>query len=246
MKLVSSSVSKNCPDQAPTGDLRFFGAIQPAEVPERATAERDQRRLDQCRSETELAGFSDRETERFSNVFQEFLGRKRHALLFQNPIERLNAITSGMSHWIGVSRDILTRDATGARQVADRIQRHQQRFGQLLSALRSAVSGTVPQLKQELGAEVNRFLDAHSGEVFKRIDAFISGYRFAPETYSETLGAAGFSQALYQVFQEFKQALAGSSRSRSIRIFDSRLGRSVGGTRGHCRTLPRPDRRRQP
>jgi GTPase SAR1 family protein len=172
-------------------------------------AERDQRRLEQWRAETALVGFSDRETERFSGVFQEFLGHKRRSLLFQNPVERLNAIASGLAHWIGISRDILSRDADGARQTADRIRRHQQRFGQLLSALRSAVSGTVPQLKKELGAAVNRFLDAGSGAVVNRIGAFIDGYHFAPEAYSDNLDAAGFSQTLYQVFQEFKQALDG-------------------------------------
>jgi len=41
----------------------------------------------------------------------------------------------------------------------------------------------------------------------KGINAFIAGHRFDPETYAEALQAAGFSQTLYQVFQEFKQAL---------------------------------------
>jgi hypothetical protein len=90
--------------------------------------------------------------------------RKRYALLFQNHIERLNAITAGMAAWIGVNKDILSRDASSAREIAERIRKHQQRFGQILSALQSSLSGVVPKVKQEVGGNVNRFLDPGSGE----------------------------------------------------------------------------------
>ncbi|MBI5578659.1 MAG: dynamin family protein [Deltaproteobacteria bacterium] len=170
-------------------------------------AEKDRQRFEHWKSDAEMVDFSDRETERFRSAFDEILSRKRNALLFQNHIERLNAIGAGMSHWTGVNQDILSRDATSARQIAERIRRHQERFAQILTALQSSLSGIVPKVKQEVGAEANRFLDPGSGNVMKDINAFIAGQRFDPETYAEALQAAGFSQTLYQVFQEFKQAL---------------------------------------
>jgi GTPase SAR1 family protein len=177
--------------------------------PQMRPTERENRRLEQWAAESELTEFSERETRRFADAFQQWLGEKRQTLLFQNPIDRLNVIAGGLSQWIELSREILNRDADGARQIAERIHRHQQRFGQLLAALRSALSGCLPKLQKELGAEVNRFFDTGSGDLVKRIDAFIAGYRFAPEAYADTLGAGGFSPALYQLFQEYKQALDG-------------------------------------
>ena len=170
-------------------------------------AEKDRQRLEHWKSDAEMVGFSDRETERFRSAFDEILSRKRYALLFQNHVERLNAIVAGMSHWTGVNQEILSRDATSARQIAERIRRHQERFAQILTALQSSLSGIVPKVKQEVGAEVNRFLDPGSGDVMRGINAFIAGYRFDPEAYTEALQSAGFSQTLYQVFQEFKQSL---------------------------------------
>ncbi|MGE5258416.1 MAG: dynamin family protein, partial [Hyphomicrobiales bacterium] len=172
-------------------------------------SEKDRRRLEQWKTETELLSFSEQETQRFTATFSEILVRKRYALLFQNHIERLNAIAAGMANWVVVNQDILSRDASSARQIAERIRKHQQRFGQILSALQSSLSGLVPKVKQELGGDVNRFLDPGSGQIIKAINAFIAGYRFVPETYTEHLSAAGFSQTLYHVFQEFKQALDG-------------------------------------
>ncbi len=170
-------------------------------------AERERLRLEQWAAEKEFVAFSERETGRFSVTFEETLNRKRHFLLFQNHVERLNAVIRGMTHWIAVSRDILTRDAGGAQQIAERIRRHRQRFGQIQSALQNALTGTVPKLKQELGSDVNRFLDTGSGDVVAGLKRFISGYRVATENYVEALNTTGFTQVLYHAFQEFRQAL---------------------------------------
>ncbi len=170
-------------------------------------AERDRRRLDLWRADAELVAFSARETARFADALGAMLSRRRHALLFQNHIERLGVIRAGMTNWISVNQEILTRGAAEARQVAERIRRHQKRFDQILSALQSALAGIVPKLRQSAGGEVNRFLDASSGEVIRGLTAFITACRFTPERYAETLQAGGFSQALYQMFQDFKQSL---------------------------------------
>ncbi|MCU0538424.1 MAG: dynamin family protein [Desulfobacterales bacterium] len=168
---------------------------------------RDQRRLDLWRADADLVAFSDRETARFATVLGAMLSRQRHALLFQNPIERLGVIRTGMANWISVNREILTRGAADAHRAAERIRRHQERFTQILSALQSSLAGIVPKLRQSVGGEVNRFLDPSSGEVIRALTAFISACRFAPERYTATLHAGGFSQALYQMFQDFKQSL---------------------------------------
>jgi len=171
--------------------------------------EKDQRRLAHWKAEGDLVAFSDHETRRFTAVFNEILERQRYMLLLKNPIERLGAISTGMSHWIGVNRDILSRDAASGREVAARIRRHQQRFGQVLAALQSSLSGVVPAIKQEVGNNVNRFFEPGAGGLVSAINSFISNYRLVPDSYAESLRNSGFFQTLYQVFQTFKQALGG-------------------------------------
>jgi hypothetical protein len=135
------------------------------------------------------------------------LEQQRYLLLLQNPIERLGAVSAGMSHWIGVNREILSRDAASAREIAERLRRHQQRFGQILAALQSSLSGVGPTVKQDVGGDVNRYLSPTSGAIMTSINDFISAYRLSPESYADRLHQSGFFQTLYQVFQVFKQAL---------------------------------------
>jgi hypothetical protein len=208
LQALTARVSEELALIKPRPDVYAFSALfNLFESLDRRLAEKDRRRLEHWKSEGELVNFSSQETRRFHSAFNEILGRQRYVLLFQNHIERLSAISVGMSNWIGINRDILSRDATSAREIAKRIRRHQQRFGQILSALQSSMSGVVPKVKQEVGADVNRFLEPGSGEVMKAIQAFVSRYRLVPENYTESLRASGFFQTLYQVFQAFKQAL---------------------------------------
>jgi GTPase SAR1 family protein len=210
LKTLAARVSDELALIKPRPDLYAFSALFNLFVSLNGRlVEKDQRRLHQWKSETDLLSFSEQETHRFASAFSELLERKRYALLFQNHIERLNAIAAGMANWIGVNQDILSRDASGAREIAERIRKHQQRFGQILSALQSSLSGVVPKVKQELGGDVNRFLDPGTGKIVKALNTFIAGYRLESEVYRESLQAAGFSQTLYHVFQEFKQALDG-------------------------------------
>jgi len=210
LKALAARVTDELALIKPNPDIYAFSALFDlfSQMEERVS-EKERRRLEQWKTETEMVAFSEKNTQRFASAFGETLVRKRYTLLFQNHIERLNSIVAGMTNWVGINRDILSRDATSAREIAERIRKHQLRFGQILSALQSSLSGIVPKIKQEVGADVNRFFDTGSGEAIKAINGFIAGYPFLPESCMETLQAAGFSQALYKVFQEFKQALDG-------------------------------------
>jgi GTPase SAR1 family protein len=210
LKALAGRVSEELALIKPRSDVYAFSALfHLFESLDGRLAEKDRRRLENWKTEHELVTFSNQETCRFLSVFNAILGRQRYTLLFQNHIERLSAISIGMSHWIGVNGDILSRDAASAREVAERIRRHRQRFEQILAALQSSLCGVLPKVKQDVGGDVNRFLDASSGEIMKAIQAFISGYRLVPEMHLESLRGSGFFQTLYQVFQTFKQALDG-------------------------------------
>ena len=76
-------------------DLRSTLNLPKTDFPMKANlSQAEPRRLEQWKTETELLGFSERETQRFASAFSETLVRKRHTLLFQNHIERLNSIVA--------------------------------------------------------------------------------------------------------------------------------------------------------
>ena len=194
----------------PAPDLYSFSALfNLFSAAQARLAEKDVRRLDQWRAEADLVNYSEHETRRFASAFHGILEHQRYTLLFKNHIERLARIAAGMTQWVGITRDMLSRDAESAREIGERMCKHQQRFVQILSALQSSLSGVVPKVRQEVGADVNRFLDSGSGEAMRAVNAFIAGYHFAPQSCAETLQSGGFFQALYKIFQEFKQALDG-------------------------------------
>lgn len=208
LRALTRRVSDELALMTPQRDLFSFSALLNLFVAQEGRlSERDRRRLEGWREESGLVELSRRESERFTAAFNEILVRKRYTLLYQNPLERLNAVSAGMANWIGVNRDILSRDASTARDIADRIRKHRERFGQILRALQSSLSGVVPKIREQVGQDVNRFMDAGTGEVAKAVDGFIARYAVAPDAYAATLQSGGFSHALYQAFQEFKQAL---------------------------------------
>jgi GTPase SAR1 family protein len=170
-------------------------------------SDKNRLRLQQWRADRELLDFSNLETVRFDSIFNDILARQRSTLLLQNHVERLGVILDGTYDWVRLSRDVLARDAGGAAELVEKIRRHQQRLNQIKLSVKNTLSGAGPEIKKELDREVNRFFDLHSDNIVKDIVRFISGYTLAPDTYEKSLDVAGFSQTLYQVFQEFKHSL---------------------------------------
>lgn len=170
-------------------------------------SEKDQQRLEQWENDTFMVAFSDSESERFLEAFQHKLSEERLSLLLTNNVERIAVIVTGLSDWIRVNRDILGRDATGAAEVIDKINRHQKRMNQIRSMINSTLRGTIQKVQKEVKNDVDRFFDPRSTAIVGSIQDFIHGYRLNFGDYEESLANAGSSNTMYLVFQEFRQAL---------------------------------------
>lgn len=168
---------------------------------------RERKLLEGWRSDPELTAWSEREMRRFQEDFGGLVERQSLRLLFQNPIERLQLAAAGIARWAAVAADFLGRDAQEVRAILERLHSRRERFGNLAGLIQNALSGALPQLREELKSDVHRFLDPPSGEVMQRILRFIEGYPVSGERFLAGGGAQGFSRALYQAYQEFKQAL---------------------------------------
>jgi len=169
--------------------------------------EKDHQRLDQWENDKSLVAFSDDGSERFLEAFQHKLSEERLSLLLTNNVERIAVIVAGLADWIRVNSDILGRDATGAADVIDKINRHKERMNQIRSMINSTLQGTVQKVQKTVKSDVDRFFDPRSTAIVGSIQDFIHGYRLNFGDYEENVSNAGFSSTMYLVFQEFRQAL---------------------------------------
>ncbi|MEA1947636.1 MAG: dynamin family protein, partial [Thermodesulfobacteriota bacterium] len=170
-------------------------------------SEKDRLRLAQWEKEKELTAFSDRETERFESLFYNKLTRGSCSLLLKNHLERLSVILSGMAHWISVNQNILARDADSANEVIEKIKHNQIRMNKITSMIKNTIDGSIQKIKRELKSDIDRYFDVRSGALLGEIVEFVRNYAVPYQKYEENFRATGFSNTLYLVFQEFKQAL---------------------------------------
>ena len=169
--------------------------------------DKDRLRYDYWQTDRDLIESSNSELARFESVFYERLARKRYSLLLRNHIERLGVILAGIDDWIGLNRDVLTKDADSANLILKKIESHQKRLNQIKSSIKKTLSGAVPDIRKELQHDVHRFLDAQAGPVAKDLHSFIRNYSPDTEKFQSNSEDADFSQNLYLLFQDFKQVL---------------------------------------
>ncbi|UCD33716.1 MAG: dynamin family protein [Desulfobacterales bacterium] len=164
-------------------------------------------RLKQWQKEHDLVDFSESETQRFETAFNNRLTKERYALLLKNHLERLDVIATGMDHWIYVHQNIIAQDALNISDVIEKVKQHQNRVDHIKSMIKNTLEGSIQKIKNELRSDIDRFFDVRSGKVLKDIVEFIKHYKIPYQKYEESLKSSGFSNTLYYVFQEFKQAL---------------------------------------
>ncbi len=170
-------------------------------------SQKDSLRLAQWEKEKELTDFSNLETERFESFIYNKLTMGSYSLLLKNHLERLSVILSGMSHWILVNQNILTGDADSANEVIEKIKHHQKGMNQIKSMIKNTLDGSIQKIKNELKLDIDRYFDVRSGDLLNDIVEFVRSYKVPYQKYEENLKATGFSNTLYLVFQEFRQAL---------------------------------------
>ena len=192
----------------PDPDVYCFSALNNLfSTIEDRLSDKDRLRYDYWKADLDLIEFSNKNSAGFETVFYENLARKRYALLLRNHIERLGVILTGTTDWIGINRDVLTNDTDSAALILKKIESHQKRLNQIKSSIKKTLSGAIPDIKKELQREVHRFLDAQAGPVASDLRNFIRGYTPATDKFQSNPESVDFSQNLYLLFQDFKQAL---------------------------------------
>jgi len=170
-------------------------------------SDKDRLRLAQWEADTALLDYSNQQALHFESVFYENLTRKRYALLLQNHIERFGVILAGYREWVALNREVTTKDAASVTGVLKKLKVHQKRLDRIKATAEKTLSGAVPELKSSLQQEIHRFFDSHSSSIIRNLENFIQQYTLAPDKYELNSGQTDFSQILYVIFQDFKQAI---------------------------------------
>ena len=168
---------------------------------------RERERFAHWSRETDMVAYAMAERDRFQQFLERKINRERNSLLLKNHLERLEIVLDGLISWIGFNHDLLTRDAGGARDLADRAHGQRQQLDRMKLTVKNTLDGSVNQIKQELKTAIDRFLDPHGDGVVDGVVRFIRSYQVEVQHYDESLKNAGFANTLYRVFQEFKQAV---------------------------------------
>ncbi|MCF8068690.1 MAG: dynamin family protein [Desulfobacterales bacterium] len=204
----------------------LFGIIQDE------LSKKDILRYAQWQAETELVSLSDSESVRFESELTHKLTDERYLLYIRNHIERLDVIRSNLSEWADMNLQLLTGDKDNAGHMLKKIKHRQERMAQIRSMIKSTLDGSIHQIKREINKDIDHFFSDKNGDIVNELIRFTRNYSVAYDIYEDSLNKSGFTNTLYQVFQEFKQAVDGfmaSSvnpkvikfvREREIRIDD--------------------------
>jgi GTPase SAR1 family protein len=192
----------------PSPELFVFSALfHLFDARQTELSERDGSRLAQWKRDPDMMMYSEMELKRLKSVLACKLTRERSALLLQNQIERIDVVRAELRNWIRLNQNLLRKDAGEAQGMAERVKSHQGYMRQVQSMIRGTLDGGIQSISKELKNEIDRFFDRHSGPVLENVIGFIQHYHVDLNSYRQQAVSSGFTQTLYLVFQEFRQAL---------------------------------------
>ena len=193
-----------CPDP----DIFTFSALYNLFAKTKAIlTDKDRAKFEQWQRDQPLVAFSEEETGRFEETFNWKLTEERYPLLLKNHLGRINLACQGFQHWLNVHRDLLNSDADRIETIVSRLSNEQKKSKEMSAMIRSTLDGAVSKIQKDTRLEVDRFFDPFSGELIDRVVAFIREYRAESGFIEEELESVGFTTTLYNLFQQFKNAV---------------------------------------
>ncbi len=170
-------------------------------------SKKDGLRLKQWKAEKDFASLSNSETKKLKSALNDQLTKKRAGLLLKNHLERMAVMGTGLDRWVTMNRELLEKDVDGVAATIKKMKSRQERMKQIQTLVSSTFGGAKNDILKKLKSDITRFFNAHSGSVMEQTSSFVSQYNLPVEKYREKVEVSGFSNTLYLVFQEFKQAL---------------------------------------
>ncbi|MBW1776656.1 MAG: dynamin family protein [Deltaproteobacteria bacterium] len=170
-------------------------------------SEKDRFRMLQWEKETELVAFCNDQAHAFESALFGLIHGERSRLLLKNHVERLWMVSSGIFRWIRIMEKGLTQSTSDVGDLIAKLKAHQERTEQIRSVIQTTLDGSVLKMKGELKSDIDRFFDVRPPGIGNRILRFIREWAPPYERYEGLVEKNGFSQAMYQLFSDFKENL---------------------------------------
>lgn len=170
-------------------------------------SEKDRRRYDLWKTETNFSALSRENYDKFRSAFQIKMTTERYAILLRNHLERIDLMIAGMVHWQDINRKMVDTGAEISTQIAQRIEAYQARVDHIRVMMQSTLDGAVSRIRKELKADIDSFFGYRGSGLIGTVINFIKSHEVSPNNYLQDLSTQGFNSTMYQVFQDFRQAL---------------------------------------
>ena len=192
----------------PEQDVFAFSALLNLfRLEKKRMSEKDARRLEQWEMDAELTEYSDRQSQTFSNLLNRRLNQERFSLLLQNQLERMHLMVSSINHWVQTNQTILSRDNSQIEDIVDKISAYHGGINKMKAMIQNALGGSLEKMKASLRADIDRFFEKRPDGILDMIFRFIRNYNVRVDDFGPELEKMGFANAMYRVYQEFKQTM---------------------------------------
>jgi GTPase SAR1 family protein len=171
-------------------------------------SKKDNLRFAQWKTDEDMVAISIDETERFTETLNEKLSRERFNLLSEHHLDRMGVISSGIEQWAWMSREFLQQDTKGTEELRKKIERYQNRTGQIKSQISNTLKGSTENLTKELKTDIDRFFGTDPKGLLGQTVTITRQYTVSMEKYRDKLLTKGFSHTLHLVFHDFKHSLS--------------------------------------
>ncbi len=192
----------------PEHDVFAFSALLNLfRLDKKGLSEKDARRLGQWEMERELAAYSDEQSQTFEKFLNQRLNQERYSLLLQNQLERMNLMATSISHWVRTNQTILSRDNSQIEIIVDKISAYHDSIDKIKGMIQNTLGGSMEKLKRSLRTDLDQFFEQHDNGIIDIILRFVRNFDIRVENFGPELEQMGFANAMYRVYQEFKQAM---------------------------------------
>ena len=159
-------------------------------------------------TDPDSAAFSQAEADRFEHDLQAALGDLRTRRLAGGSLAQVQMVARGLREQLELTSDLLTRGMDAIKELETRLAARRQPLNATMATVSQTLEGAGHRLKKTLRARVDGLLDGHSGQLGKDLGEFIRNFTPDWDQLAPPSVTAAFRPVLYQLFQEFAQAVA--------------------------------------
>ncbi|MFH1154613.1 MAG: dynamin family protein [Pseudomonadota bacterium] len=170
-------------------------------------SDRDRKRLDLWKSDTDLFGYTTANNARLKQKLEDKISRERFLLLVSNPVERIRIVIRALDKRIRFFSDLFITDKTHAAMAMEKLSTLLDQSKKLEIIMKNSLDGAIRGLKNDMDTRTAAFFNKNNGPVVETVRRFIRGYFVDLDQYAGELTRSGFQNAMYIMFQDFQKSL---------------------------------------